>query len=376
MHLYWDSLMSSNSFPKIAFIILAGVLLFLGGCSRPNLGPDSPARVFHQFSLPPRARRGSYPSSTIGTPFSDGSNLGRHGYYFSLTERNGIIYTCRAGHIDLSHVRKCIDWTGYLASRIYKNLMKNESILSFKMLESSRYHVYIHYPDGWFELDRKDKDRIAFEASVELARHLVFVATTWHEILTWFGYKFTGLYSEFPSAFSWEDTYSNLLGTHIAAYALRDRTQKFDDAATDAIDRALKTLYVQPADVARRASEMVRDKWFSGGHFFFVEVIGRNFDIGFDDGLVEPWIVPDLKQCPNAETFALHVPSPAVLRRYGFKIELEIEPREWESAKILKVVYPSAYNRPRRITPAVHFPVIIDYMKKNPPTKALLFFGP
>ncbi len=70
------------------------------------------------------------------------------------------------------------------------------------------------------------------------------------------------------------------------------------------------------------------------------------------------------------------MPSPAVLRRYGFKIELEIEPREWESAKILKVVYPSAYNRPKRITPAVHFPVIIDYMKKNPPTKALLFFGP
>jgi hypothetical protein len=301
----------------------------------------------------------------MGTTFTDPEKLGRHGYYFSLTEQNGIVYTCRAGHIDLSHVRKCTDWTAYLASRIYRKLMKNESVLSFKMLEPSYYHVYIHYPQGWSELEHRDKDRIAFEASVELARYIVFIGTTWHEILTWFGYKFPGLYTEFPSAFSWEDTYSNLLGTYIASHALRDRSRGFDSAVTVAIDNALETLLVQPAEVAHIASEMVRDEWYSGDYFFFVEVSARNFDIGFDDGFIKPWLVPGVKICPDPDIFLLHVPSPAAVGQYGFTVDLEIEPREWEAEKILKVVYPSAHNRPKCIMPAIHFPVILDYIKKE-----------
>jgi len=362
---YWNGLMISSGFQRITLVVLAVLSLFSGGCPRPNPVPNSSTRVFKRFMLPPRPRRGSYASSTIGTSFVDPERLGKHSYYFSLAEQNGILYTCRAGHIDLSHVRKCVDWTAYLASQIHAKLMKNESIFSFKMLEASRYHVYIHYPRGWPRLDQKDKDRIAFEISIELARHLVYISTTWHEILTWFGYRYTGLYSEFPSAFSWEDTYSNLLGTHIAAHALRDRSRSYNDAVTVAIDTVLKTLVVQPAKTARRASEKVRDEWFSGDYFFFVDVSARNFDIGFDDGFVRPWFVPGLKECPNPDIFLLNVPTTAVLQEYGFKLELEIEPREWEAKKILKVVYPSAYNRPELIIPATHFPIILDYIKKQ-----------
>jgi hypothetical protein len=368
--------MTSFGNQRIALIVLAALSLLSGGCSRHNHIPNSPAKVFNRFLLPPRPRRGSYASSTIGTKFADPGKLGRHGYYFSLTEQNGIVYTCRAGHIDLSHVRKCTDWTAYLASRIYRKLMKNEDVLSFKMLEASRYHVYIHYPQGWAALDRRDKDRIAFEASVELARYLVFIATTWHEILTWFGYKFPGLYSEFPSAFSWEDTYSNLLGTHVAAYALRDQSRSYNEAVTVAIDTALKTLLVQPAETARRASEIVRDKWFSGDYFFFVEVSARNFDIGFDDGFVRPWLVHGLTECPEPDIFLLNVPTAALLQEYGFSIDLEIEPREWEADQILKVVYPSAYNRPKCIIPATHFPIILDYIRKHTKENVTPFFGP
>ncbi len=360
----------------MAFIVLAALSVFPGGCSKPNPGPDSPAKVFRRFVFPPRPRRGSYASSTIGTTFADPERLGRHGYYFSLTEKNGIVYTCRAGHIDLSHVRKCADWTAYIASHVYKKLMKNQRKMSFKMLEPSRYHVYVHYPQGWSTLNRKDKDRIAFETSIEVARHLVYIATTWHEIITWFGYKYPGLYSEFPSAFSWEDTYSNLLGTHIAARALRDRNLSFNEAVTAAIDIALENLLVQPADAARKASEMVRDEWFSGDYLFFVRITARNFDIGFDDGFVEPFLVDGLGQCSDTDIFLLDVPRLDSVREFGFLVELEIEPREWETDRILKVVYPSAYNRPGRIKPAVHFPIIIDYIKKNPPKGVLPILGP
>jgi len=89
--------MPSNGFDRTALVVVAAVLLFAGGCAKPNPGLDSPAYVFGQFTLPPRARPGSYHSSTIGTNFADPERLGRHGYYFSLTEQNGIVYTCRAG---------------------------------------------------------------------------------------------------------------------------------------------------------------------------------------------------------------------------------------------------------------------------------------
>jgi hypothetical protein len=368
--------MSERNLKKTSLILSATLLLFISGCPAPNPGPDSPAYVFHRFVLPPRPRRGSYASSTIGTTFTEPGRLGRHGYYIGLTEQNGIVYTCRGGHIDVSHVRKCADWTAYIAAGMYKKLMKNESRMSFKMLEPSSYHVYVHYPHGWSSLGRKDKDRIAFEASIEIARHLVYIATTWHEIVTWFGYKFPGLYSEYPSAFSWEDTYSNLLGTHIGARALRDGRGNFDEAVTKAIDSALDNLIVQPAETARKASEMVRDKWFSGDYLFFVKITARNFDIGFDDGFVKPFLVDGLEQCGGTDIFLLDVPSLDSLLQYGITAELEIEPREWETNRILKIVYPSAYNRPKHIVPAIHFPIIVDYIRKHPAEKVVPFFGP
>jgi hypothetical protein len=368
--------MADNNLKKTSLILLAALSLFISGCPEPNPGPDSPASVFHRFVLPPRPRRGSYASSTIGTTFTESGKLGRHGYYISLTEQNGIAYTCRGGHIDISHVRKCADWTAYIASSVYKKLMKNRSSMTFKMLDPSRYHVDVHYPQGWSALGRKDKDRIAFEVSIEIARHVVYIASTWHEIITWFGYKFPGLYTEYPSAFAWEDTYSNLLGTHIGAHALRNGSGNFDKAVTRALENALENLVVQSADTARKASEMVRDEWFSGDYFFFVKVSARNFDIGFDDGFVEPFIVNGLEQCSGTDAFLLVIPRLDSLRHFGFTAELEIEPREWETDRILKIVYPSAYNRPKHIKPAVHLPIIIDYMKKNQPEEVLPIFGP
>lgn len=368
--------MPESNLKKTSFFVLAVSSLFISGCTSPNPGPDSPAYVFHQFVLPPRPRRGSYASSTLGTTFTEPGRLGSHGYYINLTEKNGIVYTCRGGHIDLSHVRKCADWTAYIASHVYEKLIKNERHMSFKMLEPSRYHVPVHYPAGWSTLGSRDKDRIAFEASIEIARHVVYIATTWHEIITWFGYKFPGLYSEYPSAFSWEDTYSNLLGTHIGARALRNNNGNFDEAVTRALDNALEKLIVLPADTARKASDIVRDKWFSGDYIFFVKINARNFDIGFDDGFVKPLLIDGLKQCEQADIFLLSVPRLDGLLQYGFRAEMEIEPREWETGRILKVVYPSAHNRPKRIKPAVHFPVIIDYIEKNPPEDVLPVIGP
>src|SRR5512139_4039149 len=82
----------------------------------PDKGLQEPASevVSHGFNFGPRIRYGAYPTVILGTPWA-GEKLGTHGYYFRPSERNGIAYTCRGGHIDIMHVRIAADWTAYLA---------------------------------------------------------------------------------------------------------------------------------------------------------------------------------------------------------------------------------------------------------------------
>ena len=69
----------------------------------------------------------------------------------------------------------------------------------------------------------------------------------WHEIATWFGYKMTGFYPEFGSAFSWEDMYSNLLGCHVGYLALYDNEHSFDRAVTVAAEAELPNSAPSPS---------------------------------------------------------------------------------------------------------------------------------
>jgi len=314
----------------------------------------------------PRTRMGSYPSSTVGTNFLGPEELGQHSYRFSLSEKNGILYTCRAGHIDVAHLRKAADWTAFIAAMTFEKIKENETEFSFKLMEPSLYHVELEYPETWSNLSEQEKEDIAFDISVRLAEHFIYTATTWHEIITWFGYKCTGvLYSEFPSAFTWEDTFSNLLGTHIAAVALRDDGHDYDEAMTLAFKRELEKLDVQSGSTAKVAAKRVRGKWYSGGLIFFMNMKKRNFDIGLDDGYVTPSIVKSVPGCKGVEPVLYPAPNLDFLSEYGFSAKFEIEPREHEKGEILSIVYPEDESRQERIEPAIHFAAIMSYIKED-----------
>lgn len=340
-------------------------LFFFGGCSNHKPYSDIEQRLGRSFKSKPRPRIGSYPASTLGTAFYSKGELGKHGYFFSLSEKKGIVYTCRAGHIDLAHLRKCADWTAYLSAKMYRNLINNRHKLNFKMLEPTRYYVYMRYPDNWNDLEKKKKEQISYEAAIELGQYFTYTAATWHEILTWFGYKCSGLYSEFPSAFSWEDTYSNLLGTRLGALALRDKDTTYDKAMTRVINEEMINLGIQDSKTARKAAEMMRGKWFEGDYLFFVHLNGKNLDIGIDDGYVSPWTVKEVGQCSGESIVSLPVPKLESLAKYGFEMKFMIEPHEWEKSKILRIVYPDKKHRPKRIDPVEHFPVIMNQIKKQ-----------
>ncbi len=316
-----------------------------------------------QAKKTPRARIACLPSPTMGVRYISPEDLGTHAYRSGRrNEGNGILYTCHGGHIDLTHLRKIADWTAYLAFHLREALADNQSQFVFKMFEPSRHYVELEYPPGWRYLDRQTRHEIAREVSVRMGAYLAYTASVWHEILTWHGFKAIGFYPEYNSAFSWEDNYSNALGSYIGAMAVRQRDLSYNDAMTELIAQEFSRLGVRSKQTAHDAGEAVRDRWFVGA-FIRVTMTKRHLDVGLDDGLITPWLVPDVTGCGDPEPWLCPVPTLELLEDYGFSLKHEIEPREWERFKILRAVYPSRKERRKRIEPTKHFEIILEHVR-------------
>src|SRR5690606_25930843 len=77
----------------------------------------------------PRHRMGSLPFPGLLTNYkaADPERLGRHQYVHIRfehgdlgPENGGIVYTCRAGFLDLVHLRATVDWTWYSWKRLHE----------------------------------------------------------------------------------------------------------------------------------------------------------------------------------------------------------------------------------------------------------------
>jgi len=319
----------------------------------------------------PRVRVGYVPRPKCGTKFLGRQDLVQHGYGPNLSERNGLVYTCKAGHIDIAHARKAADWTAFLAAKTFHSIIENETDFSFKMYEPSRYFVRLTYPANWNDLSKEAREHLAYRLSVDLGQYLTFTGLTWHEIITWFGYKSRGIVSEYPSAFTWEDIFSNLFGTHIAGLALKDTQYTYNEAITRILDNELQRLEDQPGHISKSAAQSVRGSWFTM-KFFFTVMKKRNFDLGLDDGFVTPTLIPSVCGCEGAQAEPLPIPNLNRLSDHGFSVTLEIEPNIWEEDIILDIINRNGNRRTNRIEPAIHFAPIIDYIR----AEAVKRYGP
>ncbi len=308
----------------------------------------------------PRPRIGTLPTPPPGPRFSDPNKLGKHSYGFNPFEVNGIVYTCKAGHVDITHLRWTADYTRYVFQRTRRTLLKKNKGFSFNLtLELSTHKLEFSYPENWDQLPQEEKEVIANEIAFEVGPYISFNATLWHEILTWFGTHFAGFESEFNSAFSWEDIYSNLLGTKLAVEAIKDTDLDYDTAMTLAIDAELERLGVRSMRTAIGASEKMRGKWFKG--YLNVVTMRKNIDTGLDDGYITSILVPGI--CDDAEPELLRAPTLDILSKYGFSMKYTIHPREWEKGKIFKVAYQN--GKGANIQPDKHFPIIMAHIKKQ-----------
>jgi len=328
--------------------ILLAAVIFISGC---------------HDSDQPKFRIGSFFGSPTGMTFADPNNLGKHDGNGEKRkdEKTGMIYTCKGGFIDLSHLREGVDRTAFLTELTKKNLTEGKTEFNFKIIEPSVYWVKITLPGDWKDKTETSKAKIINEASIYLGQYFAHNSMIWHEIITWYGYSSTGIFPENISSFSWEDTYSDILGTCIAVEALLTDRSNFDTAVTQLINRTMRELDARPPEVARQAAEQIKGKWFTGNMYIFVAMKKHNFDVGFGDGSVTPLLVPGI--CHNTKPLPCPTPNMKFLKRLGIKLQLEIEPKSMERKKIFRQI--NLAKDENRMIPRIHFPLIIGEIRRK-----------
>lgn len=285
-------------------------------------------------------------------------DIGVYKYGGGRGDKVGMLYTCKGGYIDLGHLKECTDRTKYAYDIIYENILKdNQKEFSFKIVDKAVYFVTIYYPANWKSMKKNDKQKIARIVSANLGERVAYCSTVWHEIITRLGYS-SFMFSERPSAFSWEDLYSDLVGSNLAAQALKSG-EDFEKQMTKLIPMKLKELRVQPAEIARQATDKIKDKWFAG--IYPGIRMKRNFDIGFDDGFITPWLVPGI--CSNSQSVSEPVSSLNDVSNNGFSFNLEMRPKSRQGKKAFGFISNDIDGK--RLQPGIDFLKIVEHLRKE-----------
>jgi len=270
--------------PRLALTLMA--LPAIAGCSSGTIGP-------------PRDRLGAlpFPGSFTFYQAADPENLGQHRYgptprLFRPDELgHGIVYTTRAGFLDIDHVRITIDTVRFCANRVRTAMRTRDSAVALPTIEGATFVVSLHYPPRWrSSAGDPENERVADELALRVGQRLCYLMMTWHEIITWFGYRTFPFVDESPSAFTYDDTMSHVVGLRVAGRALRDESARsFDEAVTAALRAELVSLGAVTPEHTRQAVRTVEGLWWENG-----KPLKRQLDVGLQDETVRPWLVRGL----------------------------------------------------------------------------------
>jgi len=285
----------------------------------------------------------------------DLDGLGNYKYRGGSGDSVGYMYCSKFGLVDLGHLKESVDRTFYLEFVVRGSLLKGSKEFSFKMVEPPYYFVEVVYPAGWDSMNPSEKSKILKEVSSDLAAYLAYTSTIWHEIITWYGHS-TTLVSEKTSSFSPEDLPSDFLGAQIASRVLKNTgVSNFEKEVNKFLYQELKLLGVQEKKVVKSAVSRIKGKWYGGGKK------KRNLDIGFEDGIIMPWLVPGI--CRGAVPKPLSVPSlRSIGRKHGFSFKLELELDSSAGRKALSII---GQRGKKRIEPEVCFVKMVQKIRKQ-----------
>lgn len=164
----------------------------------------------------------------------DPSNLGIHG---QSTEANGLIYTGKAGFLDLGHVRDLGDLTKYIYDQIKAG---NGSPSAIKTTHGTAQFHMTAIPSVWIEIAQA----IAYDDS--------------------YGYEIASFYAWHPgghnSAFSPEDLCSNYLGTILAQRVLATGGN-WNNTVTAELSKLIASLDPQSQTESLNAFNLINHRW-------------------------------------------------------------------------------------------------------------------
>ena len=157
-----------------------------------------------------------------------------------------------------------------------------------------------------------------------MAGRVSYLMTTWHEVATWHGYKGMGFITERPSAFSYDDAASHMVGIAAAREALRNDPQlsDFDQAATQALNRQLIKMGITDTDRAQQYVDSVDGSWYADSQPQL-----RVIHMGLSD---EPLMARTLGDAdPFIWTFASdeHIAGQSICTWYNARIDLKLNER-------------------------------------------------
>lgn len=336
--------------------------------------PDFPApkklRPCCAFGQDLKAKLGPVP-----VPFFEQANvfgpddLGPHGYdKGDLTrEHNGLVYTCRGGFIDIAHVRDNADRTIFLTMQIARALPGGATI---EFPEEGTLRRVILKPVPPELLARYGRWGVA----TALASWANFQLSTWHEIITWYGWESIKGIPEKLSAFSPEDVYSNALGINIAVGIITNREtrsrQQYEESMEAWLSEALRRLGAVPKAQARLAMRAVDGLWWdSSKRVPEWNLVTRRF-VAMSSPIA-PWIVADaVKTGPGAPALAKMckdqpAPLPLVIRdklgdlEIAALVTVQLEFKAWVPEQ-----FPVPAAKGQAVTQA-DFPAILEDIRRQ-----------
>ena len=349
--------MRANRISLFSMLVL-GVLLASGCASSISPNPEvaySFDDELGEFSELPRSRMGALPFEGLFTLYdsADPGNLGTHRYASGLLEvdqghERGIVYTRRAVFLDIAHIRNAADMTVYIHARARLAIERGWDDFTFRGNEPSTYRVELCYPPDWYDMSIHDRHRLGEELAIRIAQRVAFDAMTWHEIITWHGYKSTILIPESNSAFTHDDTTSHALGIELAGIAIRSG-RDYNMEFSRLLDESMVDLEAVSEEELKQAMSRVEGSWydsFSGPKL-------RMLDIGTGDGLIEPWIVEG--HGDDLHVFKLVQLDDIEGRSFTDFYRVSIDPNILEGFKVRDVI---GEDR-EYVYPATDFPVLV-----------------
>lgn len=257
----------------------------------------------------PRMRLGSLPFPGIASLYApiDPADIRPHqadSLFAHPDAERGTLYTCRAGFLDLSHVREYTDFTRFVFRAAEPLLLSSGG--SFSTEWSGALVTWIVTPPpALAALPETDRRRLAREIALRAAQRAAVQLGTYHELATWHGYSTIPGISEQRSAFTWDDTTSHLVAARVGARALRSPFSDWDHAVTWALHAELLALHAAPRHTHDLAVDLTRGLWFKDGR-----PLRRDLDTGLDPSTSKvPWTVPGLPWCQGLAPLPLGLPT-------------------------------------------------------------------